>query len=240
MADRMQEYVAAHIDDADAHHAKYTDAEARTACIEDDAYGAGWDGDTTHAPSQNAVYDRILYSVQTAATFAASGTLMKSAGIGSRNIEELSNALTEAQLADLLMFGSANAAWVPMAFAGSNNGNNVYWSNWGGYYRNDGAGDLNLNFTLNVPFIKGALSVIVSEVRVVLSDADASNYINRVRVWCDGVGKLDDNTNRTAADTYDYDITDCTPTYGLHCYIDCACATQADLKFNVLAKIHYA
>jgi len=41
------------------HHAKYTDAEARTACVEDDAYGPGWDGDTTHAPSQNAVYDKI-------------------------------------------------------------------------------------------------------------------------------------------------------------------------------------
>ncbi|MBA7646730.1 hypothetical protein ES703_54496 [subsurface metagenome] len=29
------------------------------APVEDDAYGAGWDGDTTHAPSQNAVYDKI-------------------------------------------------------------------------------------------------------------------------------------------------------------------------------------
>lgn len=27
--------------------------------IEDDVYGAGWNGDTTHAPSQNAVYDKI-------------------------------------------------------------------------------------------------------------------------------------------------------------------------------------
>ena len=27
--------------------------------IEDDAYGAGWNGDTTHAPSQNAVYDEL-------------------------------------------------------------------------------------------------------------------------------------------------------------------------------------
>lgn len=44
---------------ASDHHAKYTDAEARTAAVEDDAYGAGWDGDTTHAPSQNAVYDQL-------------------------------------------------------------------------------------------------------------------------------------------------------------------------------------
>lgn len=27
--------------------------------VEDDVYGAGWDADTTHAPSQNAVYDKI-------------------------------------------------------------------------------------------------------------------------------------------------------------------------------------
>jgi len=27
--------------------------------VEDAAYGAGWDGDTTHAPSQNAMYDKI-------------------------------------------------------------------------------------------------------------------------------------------------------------------------------------
>lgn len=30
-----------------------------TSLVEDDAYGAGWDGDTSHAPSQNAVYDKI-------------------------------------------------------------------------------------------------------------------------------------------------------------------------------------
>jgi len=33
--------------------------DAVGAEVEDDAYGAGWDGDTTHAPSQNAVYDKI-------------------------------------------------------------------------------------------------------------------------------------------------------------------------------------
>lgn len=27
--------------------------------VEDDVYGPGWNGDTTHAPSQNALYDKI-------------------------------------------------------------------------------------------------------------------------------------------------------------------------------------
>lgn len=30
-----------------------------SALVEDAAYGAGWNADTTHAPSQNAVYDKI-------------------------------------------------------------------------------------------------------------------------------------------------------------------------------------
>ena len=30
-----------------------------SSVVEDDAYGPGWNGDTTHAPSQNAVYDKI-------------------------------------------------------------------------------------------------------------------------------------------------------------------------------------
>lgn len=41
------------------HHTKYSDANARAAVVEDAAYGSGWNADTTHAPSQNAVYDKI-------------------------------------------------------------------------------------------------------------------------------------------------------------------------------------
>ena len=41
-----------------------TDAEIQAAAVEDAAYGAGWNGDTSHAPSQNAVYDK-METVQT-------------------------------------------------------------------------------------------------------------------------------------------------------------------------------
>lgn len=41
------------------HHTKYSDSDARGAVVEDTAYEAGWNGDTTHAPSQNAVYDQL-------------------------------------------------------------------------------------------------------------------------------------------------------------------------------------
>lgn len=41
------------------HHTKYSDSDARGAVVEDAVYGSGWNADTTHAPSQNAVYDQL-------------------------------------------------------------------------------------------------------------------------------------------------------------------------------------
>jgi hypothetical protein len=35
------------------------DTGARSAVVEDAAYGGGWDGDGVHAPSQNAIYDEL-------------------------------------------------------------------------------------------------------------------------------------------------------------------------------------
>jgi len=37
--------------------------------VEDDIYGAGWDGDTTNSPSQNAVYDKVNALPATAGDF---------------------------------------------------------------------------------------------------------------------------------------------------------------------------
>ena len=45
---------------ASDHHAKYTDAEAKAACVSDAPYdGTGWDGVTDVAPSKNAVRDEL-------------------------------------------------------------------------------------------------------------------------------------------------------------------------------------
>jgi len=44
---------------ASDHHTKFTAAEARSAAVSDAAYGSGWNGVTTIAPSKNAVYDKI-------------------------------------------------------------------------------------------------------------------------------------------------------------------------------------
>lgn len=48
-----------HAANASAHHARYTDAEAKAAAVSDAAYGADWDGVTNVAPSKNAVYDKL-------------------------------------------------------------------------------------------------------------------------------------------------------------------------------------
>jgi len=38
---------------------EYINGVPQSGSVEDAAYGAGWDGDTLNAPSQNAVYDKI-------------------------------------------------------------------------------------------------------------------------------------------------------------------------------------
>jgi len=160
--------------------------------------------------------------------------------VGLDDLDDCST-LTGALLLDALMYGSANAAWVPLAFGGSNNGATVEWSNWGGYFRNDGADDLNINFTLaGIPFTKGALTLTVTDVRMDINDADAGDKVDRIRVWVDGVSKLDDATGWQAAAQVDLSITNCTPAEGFHVYLDCTNADQGDLKLNVLAKCYYS
>ncbi len=41
------------------HHTKYTDSEAKTACVSNEVYGASWNNQNDIAPSKNAVYDKI-------------------------------------------------------------------------------------------------------------------------------------------------------------------------------------
>lgn len=45
------------LENPDFEHRARTDDPHGT--VEDAVYGAGWNGDTAHAPSQNAVYDKV-------------------------------------------------------------------------------------------------------------------------------------------------------------------------------------
>jgi len=58
-------------DDLDTHT---TDTDDPHETVEDDAYGSGWNGDTTHAPSQNAVYDKFVLADAVAALNTAHRT----------------------------------------------------------------------------------------------------------------------------------------------------------------------
>ena len=89
--------------------------------------------------------------------------------------------LTQAQLEDLLMYGSANAAWVPCAFEGGNVQAD-YEINVTGTITNTGAGAMGLIFTLPYPPTKGSLKLYVSGTEVGLDDADASNFVTAVYV----------------------------------------------------------
>ena len=73
---------------------QYTDALARTACVSDVVYGAGWDGVTTIAPSKNAVYDKI--------------EALGAAGDTFKTITGITNDVVADAAADILTLSSAN------------------------------------------------------------------------------------------------------------------------------------
>jgi len=148
--------------------------------------------------------------------------------------------LTGPQLEDLLMFGAANAAWVPMVFSGHNAAGVQESSQWGGWFRNLGANAMNISFTLGIPFVKGSLAMTVTDIRLEVADADAAAYITRTRVWSDGVNKVDDTTDYKTIDTFDIDITDCNPTKTFMVYCDTTNDAIAELQFAVLAKCYYS
>ena len=112
------------------------------------------------------------------------------------------DALSMAELADLLMYGSANAAWVPCVFTGANTSDNV--AAYYGYIRNAGVAAMQPQWKLTTPTLKGALKLYINGIRYTITDADANNYVDeiRIRVWTWAGASADtytDGTNRVAA-----------------------------------------
>ena len=62
------------------HHTKYTDANVRTAVLENDVFGSGWDGDITHAPTQNAIWDSLMKGHY--GTYTGNGSTSKTITVG--------------------------------------------------------------------------------------------------------------------------------------------------------------
>ena len=79
-------------------------------------------------------------------------------------------------LNSLLMYGSANAAWVACPYAGGIGRADYEFAGSGQIY-NVGAAALQMVFALSLPTTKGSLKLYVSGSEVGLFDADASNYV---------------------------------------------------------------
>lgn len=117
--------------------------------------------------------------------------------------------LTGPQLADLLMFGSANAAWVPCVFVGDNLRKFTYQSP---HYRNVDATDGAMGFTLPLPTNKGSLKLYVTGLRVVVYGANATNKIDHAYLFANDFDTqtilINDGTDRTAQGVYEYALAD--------------------------------
>jgi hypothetical protein len=72
----------------------WTGIGSGSGSVEDDAYGSGWDNDTTHSPSQNAVYDKINSMV---ASDVSAAIAEFSASLGSDHTYESSGALVHVE-----------------------------------------------------------------------------------------------------------------------------------------------
>jgi hypothetical protein len=156
------------------------------------AYGAGATGDFTITGDLIVGGDDIKDS--------SSATVISFNGAGAIDTLAAPHALltdttlTGAQLEDLLMFGSANAAWVPCIFQVESPKSEVY----GAYsIRNVGANDQNLSYVLPLPTNKGGLKLYISGIRVGIIGANGTNFITRMRVYglvYNTVTTLDDDT----------------------------------------------
>ncbi len=107
----------------------------------------------------------------------------------------------------LLMYGAANAAWVPMTFEATYASTVQVRGESSQIANVDGLSDGYWMFNLAQPPVKGSLKLYISGLRVVVLDADADDYVTHV--FLTGVGDtnnliLNDPTDRTSPDTYDY------------------------------------
>ena len=83
--------------------------------------------------------------------------------------------LTQAQLEDLIMFGSGNAAWVPCTYELAYTNTRV--AAIGGFIVNTGTDNPTLVFGLPLPTLKGTLKLYVSGTKIGVADADSDAYI---------------------------------------------------------------
>ena len=95
------------------------------------------------------------------------------------------DAMTMAELADLLMFGSANAAWVPCALEGWNPTANGVVSNLGEIENVDNT-NIFITYLCPKPPLFGTLKLYIAATRIHINNANATNYITNT--YLEGLG----------------------------------------------------
>jgi hypothetical protein len=161
-----------------------------------------------------------------------------------------STAYSEAALADLLMFGSANAAYTPCIFEGAGDLGTVgkfYFDIAAGGVANVDGTNLYLFYRIPLATNRGTLKLYVDDLRLGVHTADATDYVTKVRVY--GVNHtgvtelLSDSSNRTAQGSYvsAFAATDTSSYESVLVRVDCVCGAQGELIVEgVEIKTYYA
>ena len=182
------------------HHDKYTDGEVESVITAELVTGQSIDNAIDSLISTHASDDDAHHAVLEPVGSPSAGDIGRWSS-GSQ-IGPCSS-LTEVVLHSLLMFGAIYNAYVSCTIGLHVNG-----------YRglvgisNAGTDDLIVQYVLGLPMVKGSLKLYMDAVRVSVRDADADDYVKRVRVAyasdTDVTVVLDDDTHQTAPGAYVY------------------------------------
>jgi len=165
----------------------------------------------------------------------------------SRNLTDGTDPISIANIADLLMFGSANATWNPMIYEKVVTGDSTLCYIAGAHFTNKDATDFDIVFSSTLPMVKGGLKLYVTGLRLSIADADATNFVTYVLFRAiDRAGDLNlvaDATDRTSADDYDYEFAavDVSAYETLRVRLYCEVGAGADLDISsVSVRGYYA
>lgn len=140
------------------------------------------------------------------------------------------------------MIGSANQAWIPCTYMGNTAENMPAWAV---HMTEWDAGDYNTGWQLPLPTNRGGKKLYVSGIRILLKDADATNYIDNIYLY--GVTatgqtiKQTDTTNYTTTGEKNFTFTaeDMSSFQMVHVGVDIHSTNPGDLDFLVLARCYY-
>ncbi len=154
---------------------------------------------------QNAITNAMCLRNDKSAVFY--GTL---GTVGVATFDSGGDNITSTDIADLLMFGAANAAMVPCILELEDQVGKIVMS-WHTVFQNVDGTDFTVIFRCPLPTVKGGLKLYVGDVRVGIQDADADDYLDNVIVGgivYNTVTTLNSGpTNRTSPNTYTYPFT---------------------------------